>query len=378
MQIPLRNNHPKNTGLRQRKRGTPMSVTSLDVASGLDRKTREWVYPPSAFSRLDEEDDAEFYKADRMVSHIDRTARDTVSSMIASLIVERRPRVLDLMASWDSHLPADLETARTVGLGLNLRELEANPRLDEHVIHDLNADPQLPFADSSFDVALNTVSVDYMTRPFEVFAEVARVLVPGGLYLVTFSNRMFDRKAIQLWRRSTEQERVLIVEDYFRASQHFTEPGFALSVGRPRPVDDRYAGLGLPSDPIYAVWADKRGASARRRPRTMERLQTKTGNPAELKRRLRAVSENLRCPHCDSRLSKWAVPQTPFTESASEVYRVCFNDRCPHLLAGWDAMAVQGNRGLSHRFMYDPDLNACGSLPVPDLWALRESIVAED
>jgi len=83
------------------------------------------------------------------------------------------------------------------------------------------------------------------------------------------------------------------------------------------------------------------------------------------------------CPHCDSRLLKWAVPQTPFTESASEFYRVCFNDECAYLLGGWDAMAAQGNIGVSHRFMYNPDLDSCGSLPVPDLRALRESIVAE-
>ena len=62
-------------------------------------------------------------------------------------------------------------------------------------MHDLNRTPTLPFEDESFDVVLNTVSVDYLTRPFEVFAEVGGVLRPGGLFLVTFSNRAFPQKA---------------------------------------------------------------------------------------------------------------------------------------------------------------------------------------
>ena len=85
--------------------------------------------------------------------------------------------------------------------------------LDERVVRDLNADPRLPFADGSFDVVLNTVSVDYVTRPLELFREVGRVLRPGGLFLVIFSNRYFPEKAVRIWRESSEQERILIVED---------------------------------------------------------------------------------------------------------------------------------------------------------------------
>ena len=48
--------------------------------------------------------------------------------------------------------------------------------------HDLLVST-LPFADESFDDAVCCVSVDYLTRPVEVFAEVARVLRPGGRFL---------------------------------------------------------------------------------------------------------------------------------------------------------------------------------------------------
>ena len=59
-------------------------------------------------------------------------------------------------------------------LGLNAVELAANPQAAERVVHDLNADPRLPFADASFDAVVNCVSVDYLVRPVEVLAEVAR------------------------------------------------------------------------------------------------------------------------------------------------------------------------------------------------------------
>ena len=64
-------------------------------------------------------------------------------------------------------------------LGMNAGELAANPQAAATVVHDLNADPQLPFADGSFDAAVCCVSVDYLVRPVEVFADVARTLRPG-------------------------------------------------------------------------------------------------------------------------------------------------------------------------------------------------------
>ncbi len=65
-------------------------------------------------------------------------------------------------------------------LGMNGYELAANPLADERVVHDLNASSELPFEDHPFDAALCAVSVDYLTRPVEVFREVARVTRPGG------------------------------------------------------------------------------------------------------------------------------------------------------------------------------------------------------
>ena len=49
------------------------------------------------------------------------------------------------MSSWVSHLPPDVAYGRVIGLGMNADGLAANPRLDAWIVHDLNAQPRLPF-----------------------------------------------------------------------------------------------------------------------------------------------------------------------------------------------------------------------------------------
>ena len=341
-----------------------------------EAQIRRLVFDERAFEREDESEDRAFYETDRMVSHLDAEARRVVAEIIGALVVEERPEILDLMASWDSHLPDGMRPARVVGLGLNARELEANRALGERVVHDLNREPRLPFGDASFDVVLNTVSVDYLTRPFEVVAEAARVLRPGGMLLVLFSNRYFPEKVVRVWREAGDAERLLIVQDYLRSSELLAGCETFTVQGRPRPETDRYANLGLPSDPIFAVWAERRGGAEGRPERRPPDLDPWFAHdPDELERRKAAVGETMRCPYCDDRLRKWAVPQTPFTEWDEEHMYICFNDRCPYLLRGWQAMARQGNAGFSYRFMYIPGNHLCTAIPVPGLKAFRESIV---
>lgn len=331
-------------------------------------------FPPDAFTRLDESEDALFYEQDRFVEHLDSQALSTLQGLVGGLIVEERPAILDLMAGWDSHIPPDVKPSKVVGLGLNVRELAANPALTEYVIHDLNLDPVLPFPDASFDVVLNTVSVDYMTRPLEVFREVGRVLRPGGLFLVTFSNRMFPQKAIKLWRLASEEERVMYVEDLFRLCGYFESSKCFVSKGMPRPKEDRYAHLGIPSDPVYAVYADRVGGQPKERPSPRTPV-LHSRNPEDVRRDMELVGVTLRCPYCGERMRKWTVPQTPFTEWDTEFMYICFNDACPYLVRGWQVMEEQGNRGMSYRCMYNPDRSRCMPVPVPTLGALKEGIV---
>jgi ubiquinone/menaquinone biosynthesis C-methylase UbiE len=132
-------------------------------------------------------------------------------------------RILDLMSSYHSHIPADLALGQIVGLGLNEEELRLNERLDEHLVHDLNVTPELGFADASFDGAVCTVSVQYLTRPVDVFAEVARVLRPGAPFIVSFSNRCFPSKAVQIWVSTSDAQHMTLVKQYFARTDRFTD-----------------------------------------------------------------------------------------------------------------------------------------------------------
>jgi SAM-dependent methyltransferase len=334
--------------------------------------------PPDSFSRLDETDDAIFYDEPRLVSHLDQVALDTIERIIGQLVVEPAPAILDLMASWDSHLPDALEPSRVVGLGLNRAELDQNAALDERVIHDLNRDPTLPFEDASFDVVLNVASVDYLVRPLEVFREVGRVLRPGGLCLVLFSNRMFHSKAIKIWREAGESERVWLVEDYFQQTGAAFDPHQVFSSqGRPRAPDDPYAEHGIPSDPVYAVYASKvaDGPSRVARPE----LHSELGEPLDqdaVDRRKGEVKRTLACPYCEQPLTKFEVSQTPFLEWDNEFVYVCFNDRCTYYTSGWEVMRNQGNFGFSYRLMYDPLRDKCMPVPTANAYAKFGNVIS--
>ncbi len=330
------------------------------------------------FAREDESDDSLFYTKERMVSHLDSTALNTVERIIGSLVVEEEPVILDLMASWDSHLPSDLKPKRVVGLGLNQRELEANKTLSEYVIHDLNQDPRLPFADASFDVVLNTVSVDYLIKPAEVFAEVARVLKPGGLHLITFSNRWFEPKVTRVWREAGGNDRVLLVEDWLREAGGFGESRAFVSKNKPRPADDKYAHLNLPSDPVYAVFADRLGGDPSRPPRPLPGADRSRRPQKDLRAMAAQVAKDHTCPYCGDRLKKWEVPQTPFTEWDIDYMYVCFNDVCPYLVGGWEEMGRQGNLGSSYRLMFNPQSQSLLPMAVPSLSTAKDGIIEDE
>lgn len=206
-----------------------------------------------ALDRMDPGADAAFYRSPRLVHHIDARARTVVNAIYRRFIASEM-RVLDLMSSWVSHLDGVAASAQVTGLGMNAEELEANPRLAAYRVQDLNEEPRLPFADASFDTVICTVSVEYLVRPFEVFAEVARVLKPGGHFVVTFSDRWFPPKAIRLWLELHPFERMGLVLDYLRRSGWFHALATESCHGWPRPEDDKYFPQRRLSDTVYAVW----------------------------------------------------------------------------------------------------------------------------
>jgi SAM-dependent methyltransferase len=187
------------------------------------------------FARADGEDDARFYLLPRKVVHLEPGAIEALRAVYAEHIAPGST-VLDLMSSWRSHLPDGL--GRVVGLGMNAEEMAANPQLDDWIIHDLNREPRLPFPDESFGAVACAVSVQYLVRPDEVFADIHRVLVPGGPVVVSFSNRCFPTKAVAIWLSAGD-------DDHRRLVRMYLERAGFLDV-----VDERVA---TPDDPLYVV-----------------------------------------------------------------------------------------------------------------------------
>ena len=203
-------------------------------------------FTPDYFQREDEDDDRIFYQSPRLVVHIDQGAITAISDFFKTQIPENA-EVLDLMSSWRSHWPADHPKEKMVGLGLNQVELKENPDLDEFVVHNLNTNPELPFEDDSFDAVIITVSAQYLTKPIETFAQINRILRPGGRFIVSFSNRMFPSKAVLIWRNSTDRGRVDLVGSYMEAAGNFEDIQGSFLNPTTSP----------PDDPMYAVHARK-------------------------------------------------------------------------------------------------------------------------
>lgn len=182
------------------------------------------VLTPSQRTKLDPQDDRNFYEYPRLVKHVDAS----FLGQVTELYRQRVPpggTVLDLMSSWVSHLPDDVSYARVIGHGLNAAELARNPRLSEFFVRNLNKEPSgWSLADQSVDAVLCCVSVQYLQQPEAVFAEIHRVLKPGGVCIVTFSNRLFYEKAIQAWRDTSGYARCLLVSSYFQCVDGFTQP----------------------------------------------------------------------------------------------------------------------------------------------------------
>lgn len=208
--------------------------------------------PAPQRTKIDDSDDVLFYAQPRFVTHVD----SGFIAQLTQLYHDRLPsqgRIFDLMSSWVSHLPEEVEFAHVEGHGLNGAELAKNPRLDHYFVQNLNQEQTLPLADGDFDAVINCVSVQYLQYPEAVFTEVGRILKPGGIAIFSFSNRMFYQKAIAAWRDGTEGDRVELVKSYFRAVPSF---------GSPEVITRRSSAFGVmpwfgSGDPFYAVLARK-------------------------------------------------------------------------------------------------------------------------
>lgn len=206
------------------------------------------------FERVDG-DDASFYAQPRLIGHVDAQAQANLRRIYARFL-KPGMKVLDLMSSVQSHLPEDMELDVT-GLGLNHEEMAGNPQLSSHIVHDLNACPDIPH-DGPFDAVVCSLSIEYLTDPMAVLTSARKLLRPGGVLLVGVSNRWFPTKAVQGWLDLHEFERVGFVRQLQRWAGFSGRSG-AISIRNDwRPQDDRHflETRGI-SDPVFVIWTHR-------------------------------------------------------------------------------------------------------------------------
>ena len=188
-----------------------MSDSTVSDASG--ESNEHYGLPNAWFVCADETPDEDFYQSPRMVAHVDEGTLTALTEFYRSFIPQHSD-VLDLMSSWISHLPAEVQLGRVVGLGMNADELAANTQLTQWSVQNLNDQPILPYASESFDRAMIVVSIQYLRRPIDVLLSVHNVLREGAEIAIAMSHRLFPTKAIVAFQSLSVDERMNLVRYY--------------------------------------------------------------------------------------------------------------------------------------------------------------------
>src|SRR5579883_1782781 len=151
--------------------------------------------PADAFTRLDEEADEQFYALPRFVTHIDAGAVAALTEFYRH-VLPAGGVLLDLMSSWVSHLPEEVDYAEIIGHGMNAAELAANRRLSRWFVQNLNRDPLLPLATARVDAAMICVSTQSLELPIALLRLRRRLLRPQGALVIGFRIHCFGTQGV--------------------------------------------------------------------------------------------------------------------------------------------------------------------------------------
>ena len=93
-------------------------------------------------------------------------------------------KVLDLGCGFEGALLTRLEHIISYGVGIDISVKHNSDRPNTKLIkHNLNN--KLLFDDEAFDVVISLATLEHLEDPLITFSEIYRVLVPGGLLLLT-------------------------------------------------------------------------------------------------------------------------------------------------------------------------------------------------
>ncbi len=200
----------------------------------------------------DNNDDSLFYQYPKLVYHLDQSFRSRLSKLYRKEI-RREMVILDLMSSWDSHLPKDVNYEQVIGHGLNQIELQKNKKLNRFWIQDLNKDQSLPLDDNSIDVCLMVAAWQYLQYPEAIASEINRIVKSPGKLIVSFSNRAFWTKATRKWIQSSDFQRLNYIRDVLE-SNGWSNIERVTEVFPSNPMLNI---LGIQKDPFFAIIANK-------------------------------------------------------------------------------------------------------------------------
>ena len=158
-------------------------------------------------NKSDISDDEIFYQQPRFVHHLSDSFRNRLTSLYSEYLLNHHI-ILDLMSSWVSHLPSNVNYKKVIGHGMNEAELSSNERLDKFFVQNLNKKQNMPIEDSSVDVGLIVAGWQYLQYPEKVSLELSRVIKSDSLLIISFTNRAFWTKAPNIWTYSSEEKRI--------------------------------------------------------------------------------------------------------------------------------------------------------------------------
>ena len=198
----------------------------------------------------DESDDSLFYSSPKFVYHLDSNFRKNLSELYEKEI-QNNSSVLDLMSSWDSYLPKNINYKKVIGHGLNKEELEKNKAFDDYWIQNFNIDQKIPLNNETIDFCLMVAAWQYLQFPEKIAEEIARILNQNGKVIIAFSNRAFWHKAPNIWTYSNEIERIEYVRNIL-VRNGFCEP----TIIKKFTQENSFLPF-LNRDPFYCVIAKK-------------------------------------------------------------------------------------------------------------------------